>query len=118
MLISTANNGALKMTAKPTTKKFYQLVDIKDFRSEFNCSDIGYADLASDCDTKTISLLDAINHISLNIFSLTEDDEIDNEKISNLSTIISSLAELAIATNKIAQTAAYLSGVNDGNHGA
>lgn len=106
------------MTAKPTTKKFYQLVDIKDFRSELNCSDIGYADLASDCDTKTISLLDAINHISLNIFSLTEDDEIDNEKISNLSTIISSLAELAIATNKIAQTAAYLSGVKDGTHGA
>lgn len=106
------------MTAKTTTNKFYQLVDIKDFRSEANCSDIGYADLASDCDAKTISLLDAINYISLNIFSLTEDDETDKEKISNLSIIISSLAELAIATNKISQTAAYLSSVKDGNHGA
>lgn len=106
------------MTAKTTTNKFYQLVDIKDFRSEANCSDIGYADLASDCNAKTISLLDAINYISLNIFSLTEDDETDKEKISNLSIIISSLAELAIATNKISQTAAYLSSVKDGNHGA
>jgi len=118
MLISSANNGAIKMTAKTTTNKFYQLVDIKDFRSEANCSDIGYADLASDCNAKTISLLDAINYISLNIFSLTEDDETDKEKISNLSIIISSLAELAIATNKISQTAAYLSSVKDGNHGA
>lgn len=106
------------MKAKPTTTKFYQLVDISDFRCGSDCSNIGYADLASDCDTKTISLLDAIHHISLNIFSLTEDDEADKEKIGNLSTIISSLAELAIATNKISQTAAYLSGVQDGNHGA
>jgi len=106
------------MTVKPTTNKFYQLVDIKDFRTEGNCSHIGYADIASDCDTKTISLLDAINHLSLSIFSLTEEKETDKEKISNLACTISSLAELAIATNKISQTAAYLSGVQDGNHGA
>lgn len=106
------------MTVQPTTTKFYQLVTIKDFRTEGDCSHIGYADLASDCDTKTINLLDAINHLSLSITSLTEKEETDKEKISNLSCIISSLAELAIATNKISQAASYLSGVQDGNHGA
>lgn len=106
------------MTDKPSIKKFHELVDIKDFRHDRDCSGIDYADIASDCDTKTISLLDAINHISLSIFSLTEDNNSDMEKIRNLSCVISSMSELAIATNKISQTAAYLAGIKDGNHGA
>lgn len=59
---------------------------------------------------------EAINHISLSIFSLTEKDA-KNDEISHLSCIISDSAELAIATNKVAQTSAYLSGVQDRNHG-
>lgn len=106
------------MTSKPTTEKFYQLVDIKDFRYSKDCSDINYGEIASDCDTKTISILEAINHISLSLFSLSEEDEITKEKLGNLTCVIADLAELGIATNKIAQTAAYLSGVQDGNNGA
>lgn len=106
------------MTSKPTTEKFYQLVDIKDFRYSKDCSDINYGEIASDCDTKTISILEAINHISLSIFSLCEEDEINKEKLSNLTCVVADLAELCIATNKISQTAAYLSGVQDGNNAA
>lgn len=101
-----------------TTKKFFQIVDVPDFRHESNCSNINYGDIATDCDTKTISLLEAINHISLSILSMAEDDEINNEKISSLSCIIADLAELGIATNKISHTATYLSGIQDGTHGA
>ncbi|HCR1962428.1 TPA: hypothetical protein ONC42_001082 [Enterobacter kobei] len=118
MLISTANNGALKMITAPTTKKFHQLVDIEDYRYSNNCSNIDYGDIACDCETKTISILEAINHISLSIFSLAEDDGIDKEKIGNLSCIIADLAELWIATNKISHAASYLSGLKDSNHGA
>lgn len=108
------------MTSKPTTKKFYQLVDIKDFTyiKGKACSDIDYGEIASDCDTKTISIFEAINHISLSIFGLSEAGEITKEKLGSLTCVIADLAELGIATNKIAQTAAYLSGVQDGNNGA
>lgn len=106
------------MKSKPTTKKLYQLVDIKDYRYDKGCADINYGDIATDCDTKTISLLEAINHISLSILSLADEDELNNVKISTLSCIIADLAELGIATNKISHTATYLSGVQDGTHGA
>ncbi|WP_314143206.1 hypothetical protein [Buttiauxella noackiae] len=106
------------MKSKPTTKKLFQLVDIKDYRYDKGCSHIDYGDIATDCDTKTISLLEAINHISISIFSMADEDELDNKKISNLSCIIADLAELGIATNKISHTAAYLSGVQDGTHGS
>ena len=100
-----------------TTKKFYQLVDIPDFRYDGDCSSIVYGDIAEDCDTKTISILGAINHISLSIFSMTNDENINKDKLNNLSCVISDLTELAIATNKISQTASYLAGVKEGNHG-
>lgn len=100
-----------------TIKKFFQLVDIKDFRYEKNSPDINYGDIATDCDTKTISLLEAIGHISLDIFSLADETKCGNEKIMKLSCIISDLAELGISTNKISQTAAYLSGIQDGKNG-
>ncbi|HFN3671088.1 TPA: hypothetical protein ACHFMY_002866 [Enterobacter hormaechei] len=58
------------MTTNPTIKKLYQLVDIPDFRYSKDCSSIDYGDIASDCDTKTVSIFEAINHISLNIFPL------------------------------------------------
>lgn len=99
-----------------SVKKFYHLVDIPDFRYEKNCETIDYGDIATDCDTKTISLLEAIGQISLDIFTLSESKEIDKNKINTLSGIISDLAELAIATNKISQTASYLSGVKGSNH--
>lgn len=99
-----------------SVRKFYHLVDIPDFRYEKNCESICYGDIATDCDTKTISLLEAIGEISFNIFTLSDKDEIDKNKISMLSGIISDLSELAIATNKISQSASYLSGIKDGNN--
>ncbi|QNQ19393.1 hypothetical protein HF650_06270 [Kosakonia sp. SMBL-WEM22] len=106
------------MTTSPKTKKFYQLVDIDDFRYSNNCSGIDYGDLACDCDTKTISILEAINYIGLSIFALAEDAGVDKEKIGKLSCIIADLAELGIATNKISHSASYLSGLKDCDHGA
>jgi hypothetical protein len=43
---------------------------------------------------------------------------VDKEKITDLSCIIADLAELAIATNKISQSASYLSGLKGDNNGA
>ncbi|MFG0647468.1 hypothetical protein [Leclercia adecarboxylata] len=106
------------MNANATISKFFQLVEIKDFRYDNDCSDIDYAELASDCDSKTISVIDAIQHISHSISALTDGDQPDNENLRHLSGIIHDLADLAIATNKISQAASYLSGVRDGNHGA
>ncbi|MDS0990364.1 hypothetical protein OSC00_00590 [Citrobacter freundii] len=100
--------------AAPNTKKFYQLVNIKDFRIDGNCADVDYSSIAEDCDNKTASIIDAIQFISL---SMSKESTNTNE-IRNLSGVIFDLAELAIATNKISQTAAYLSGIKDANHGA
>ncbi|EAA8952105.1 TPA: hypothetical protein ACW2OB_002955 [Salmonella enterica] len=105
------------MTIKATTKNFIQLVDIKDFRFEGDCSNIDYGNIAGDCVSKTISLLEAISHISLNMASLTFGGEDKKERIGQLSGVISDLAELAIATNKVSQIAAFLSGVQGSNHG-
>lgn len=101
-----------------TTRNIIQLIDIPDFRFTNQDLDINYADVADDCDSKTISTIEAIRHLSESIFSMSLEEEKDNEKIRNLSAIIYDLADLAIATNKISQTATYLSGVKDGTHGA
>lgn len=101
-----------------TTKNFIQLVDIPDYRFDKRTTDIDYDGIAVDCDSKTISILSAINHISLNVFSLVEESLVDKEKIADLSCIIADLAELAIATNKISQSASYLSGLKGDNNGA
>lgn len=99
-----------------SVKKFYQLVDIPDFRYERNCESIDYGDITTDCDTKTISLLEAIGQISLDIFTLADEKKADQNKINKLSAIIFDLSELAIATNKISQAASYLSGVKESNN--
>lgn len=101
-----------------TTRNLIQLIDIPDFRFTNQDPDINYGDVADDCDSKTISTIEAIRHLSESIFSMSLEEEKDNEKIRNLSAIIYDLADLAIATNKISQTATYLSGVKDGTHGA
>lgn len=101
-----------------TTRNLIQLIDIPDFRFTNQDPDINYSDVADDCDSKTISTIEAIRHLSESIFSMSLEKEKDNEKIRNLSAIIYDLADLAIATNKISQTATYLSGVKDGTHGA
>lgn len=106
------------MTASTTTNKFFQIVDIKDFRYEQDCSNIDYGELASDCESKTISIIDAIQYISQSIYTQTEDNQIENDKIRHLSGIIYNLTEIAIATNKVSQVASYLSGIKDGNNGA
>ncbi|EFE4491887.1 TPA: hypothetical protein OSY43_002052 [Escherichia coli] len=101
-----------------TTKSLIQLIDIPDFRFTKQEPDINYGDIASDCDCKTISILHAIQHISETIFNMSECENVENEKIRELSGVISDLAELTIATNKISQTASYLCGVKDGINGA
>ncbi|EGT5204827.1 TPA: hypothetical protein JD203_08025 [Cronobacter sakazakii] len=100
-----------------STKKFFQAVNIPDFRFQNDCSGIQYEDLASDCENKTISILEAINFISLKLFELSEEENKQDE-IRNLSSVIADLAEIGIATNKILTTSLYLSGYKDGNHGA
>jgi hypothetical protein len=101
------------MVIKMAVKKFIQLVDIPDYRYEKNCVSVDYGQIAEDCDTKTISLLEAIKELSLNIFSMTDEKTIDNDKISSLSAIIYDLTEIAIATNKISQTSSFLAGVKE-----
>lgn len=106
------------MNTNTATSKFFQLVEIKDFRYDNDCSNIDYAELALDCDSKTISVIDAIQHISHSIMAMTDNHKPDNESLRHLSGIICDLADIAIATNKISQVASYLSGLKDSNHGA
>ncbi|WP_438898075.1 hypothetical protein [Enterobacter asburiae] len=104
------------MKANPTTKKFFQLVDIPDYRfagDKEKCSHIDFDQIATDCDTKTISLLEAINHLGFSIMNEAEEKNIDKNKLMMLSGAIADLAELAIATNKIAISSTYSSGYKD-----
>lgn len=94
-------------------KNLIQLVDVPDFRFDKNRTLVNYSEVAEDCDTKTISVLDAIKELSLSISVLSEDNEVDQEKIRNLSGVIMELSEIAIATNKISQVSSYLSGVQE-----
>lgn len=57
-------NGVQKMS----TEKFFQLVTIPDYRfssDKEQCQNIDFDKIATDCDTKTISILQAINHIGV-----------------------------------------------------
>lgn len=104
---------------KMSTQKFYQLVDIPDYRFRRNdsqCHGIDFDSIASDCDTKTISLLEAIGHIGHTALTLSNEEDIDKDKISQLCCVITDLAELAIATNKIAKSATYSIGFKDGEN--
>ncbi len=102
-----------------STEKFFQLVDIPDYRfssDKEKCQNIDFDKIATDCDTKTISILQAINHIGISIMSEIEEKSLDKNKIMMLSGVIADLAdlaELAIATNKIANSATYSSGYKD-----
>ena len=99
-----------------STEKFFQLVDIPDYRfssDKEKCQDIDFDKIATDCDTKTISILEAINHIWVSIMNEVEEKNLNKNKIMTLSGVISDLAELAMATNKIAISATYSSGYKD-----
>lgn len=99
-----------------STDKFYQLVDIPDYRfspDKEKCQNINFDKIASDCDTKTISLLEAIYHMGVSIMSEIEGKSLDKHKIMMLSGCITDLAELAMAPNKIAASATYSSGYKD-----
>lgn len=99
-----------------STEKFFKLVDIPDYRfssDKEKCQNIDFDKIATDCDTKTISILQAINHIGISIMSEVEEKSLDKNKIMMLSGVIADLAELAIATNKIANSATYSSGYKD-----
>ncbi|HHT0512584.1 TPA: hypothetical protein ACTW9A_002447 [Raoultella planticola] len=101
------------------TQKFYQLVDIPDYRfrgDDSKISGIDFDAIATDCDTKTISLLEAISHIGLSALTLSNEESIDKDKLGSLCSVITDLAELAIATNKIAKSATYSIGYKDGEN--
>lgn len=102
-----------------STNKFYQLVDIPDYRfrgDDSKVSNIDFDAIATDCDTKTISLLEAIGHIGFTALTLSNEEIIDKDKLSHLCGVITDLAELAIATNKIAKSATYSIGYKDGEN--
>lgn len=91
-----------------TIKTLYQLVDIPDYKySNGEESNIDYSSVATDCNTKTISILQAIFHMSEKTASLAQSKKVDVDNISQLCGIISDLSELAIATNKISESANY-----------
>ncbi|GGD25708.1 hypothetical protein GCM10011513_24030 [Franconibacter daqui] len=100
-----------------STAKFYQIVTIPDFRYE-ESDKCDYPGIAADADGKTISLLEAIQFISTGMRNLIDNGESEPHKLIALSDVIFDLSELAIATNKVSQSAAYLSGLKDGTHGA
>ncbi|MDZ2792290.1 hypothetical protein M2A80_23940, partial [Klebsiella pneumoniae] len=92
------------------------LVTIPDYRfssDKEQCQNIDFDKIATDCDTKTISILQAINHIGVSIMSEAEEKRLNKDKIMMLSSVVADLAELAIATNKIANSATYSSGYKD-----
>lgn len=93
------------MNPNKTITLFYQAVEIDDYRYKKDCDNIDYSRIADDCETKTISLLGAIKHISLSISGLSEMKKDTSLEVNNLSYIIADLAELAIATNKTRSTA-------------
>lgn len=99
-----------------STEKFFQIVDIPDYRfssDKEKCQHIDFDKIATDCDTKTISILEAISHIGVSIMSEVEGKNLNKNKIMMLSGVIADLAELAMATNKIANSATYSSGYKD-----
>lgn len=104
---------------KMSKQKFYQLVEIPDYRFRRNdsqCHGIDFDAIASDCDSKTISLLEAIAHIGLSVSTLSSEEKVDKDELSRLCCVIADLAELAIATNKIAASATYSIGFKDGEN--
>lgn len=99
-----------------STENFVQLVDIPDYRfssDKDKCQNIDFGKIATDCDTKTISILEAINHIGISIMTEVEEKRLNKDKIMMLSGVIADLADLAMATNKIANSATYSSGYKD-----
>ncbi|NIG74695.1 hypothetical protein F3J34_13965 [Klebsiella sp. Ap-873] len=102
-----------------TTNTLIKLVHMPDYRFEPNCESLNYGAISTDCDSKTISLLEALNHIGSSIFNLTDIDSIDKDgidKIHSFACLIMDLSETAIATNKIAQSANYLAGLKNGEN--
>jgi hypothetical protein len=91
-----------------------KLVDIPDYRFDPNCESLDYGDIATDCETKTISLIEAMQHIGCSIFEMTDGDAVNKDKIHNLSALIMDLADIAIATNKISTASNFLSGLKIG----
>ena len=93
-----------------TIKKIYQVVDIPDYKySKEEAKGIDYGAVATDCETKTTSIIEAIEILS---FKLLEENEKEDsqQSINNLACIINDLTGLAIATSKISNSANYWAG--------
>ncbi|TDT01657.1 hypothetical protein [Erwinia rhapontici] len=100
-------------------KNFYQLVDIPDYRfsNKEKTNNIDYSSVATDCNTKTISILHAIFVLGEKASDLTQRENIDSVEICSLASTICDLSELAIATNKISESANYSCAYKDAKNG-
>lgn len=93
-----------------TSKKIYQVVDIPNYEpSTGDVNGIDYGSVATDCETKTASIIEAIEILSFKLLEVNE-TESPQESINNLACIINDLTGLAIATSKISNTANYWAG--------
>lgn len=83
----------------------HQLININP------ASDINTTAIASEAESQTTSLLEAIKFISLKIMEMSDGKKDNNKKVNPLSIVIADLACLAITTNKISNEASYYSGL-------
>lgn len=95
-------------------KNIYQLKGVPDY-NEGDKSCVDYASIADDAEIKLISILDAINFISLGITVEASNKKINSEKLESLGGTISSLSEIALFLNKISMDSHYISGFKDGS---
>ncbi|MCK0552549.1 hypothetical protein KFO32_05590 [Pantoea ananatis] len=93
-----------------TSTKIFQVVDIPDYKyAKEEAQGIDYGAVATDCETKTVSIIEAIEILSFKL--LEENEKEDSQKsINNLACIINDLTGLAIATSKISNSANYWAG--------
>lgn len=92
-----------------TVKNIHQLININP------ASDINTTAIASEAESQTTSLLEAIKFISLKIMEMSDGEKDNIKKVNSLSIVIADLACLAITTNKISNEASYYSGQKSGN---
>ena len=96
-----------------THKNFYQVVDIPDYKYQKEAARcVDYGAVATDCETKTSTIIDAIKILSSNLMDENEKDD-GKESVHNLACIINNLTGLAIATSKISNSANYWAGYQD-----
>ncbi|MBC3211402.1 hypothetical protein [Serratia fonticola] len=97
-----------------TIKNIYQLECVPDFRVE-GVSEIDYAATYDDAQCKLISVLEAINFLGVAVTNATSKAKFDKDEINSLGGTISSLSEIAIMVNGIAESSNYFLGIKNGS---